>query len=396
MTENTGALAGLKVIDLSRVLGGPYATQILGDHGAELIKVEPPTGDEVRTWGPPFKDGAASYFIGVNRNKRGMSLDFRKEEAKEILFKLLEDADVLIENLKAGTLEKWGLGYEDELKTRFPKLIYCRLTGFGVDGPLGGLPGYDAAIQAFAGLMSINGDPQSGPTKLGTPIVDIGAGMMCLNGILMALYERQKSGLGQCIDVSLFDAGIAMLHPQAPNWFLSGKDPVPMGNGHPNITPYDRFDTANGQIFLAVGNNKQFKIFCDELGLDGVAEDVRFVNMADRNTNRPALNEIVSEALSKVDGKTFAEHLLKIGVPAGPVLSIPELMNHPHTIHNQMRVEKDGYEGTGIPIKFSRTPGSVRTAPPVFNGETKTILREHGYSDDEIAKLEATGAFPST
>lgn len=394
MSDSTsaGALAGLKVIDLSRVLGGPYATQILADHGAEVIKIEPPQGDEVRKWGPPFKDDTASYFIGVNRNKRGMALDLTQPKGREVLLRLLEDADVLIENLKVGTLEKWGLGYEEVLQTRFPRLVYCRISGFGPDGPLGGLPGYDAAVQAYSGLMSVNGTPESGATRLGIPLVDLGAGLMAVNGILMATLERARSGKGQLVDISLFDSGVALLHPQAPNWFLNGKTPLPMGNAHPNISPYDKYATQTCEIFLAVGNDRQFQRLCAELGCAVLAEDPRFATAPARNINRDALRAALEPRLEEADGKGLCDRLLRMGVPAAPVLNIAEVMDHPHTRHSGMVAELDGYRGTGIPVKFSRTPGAVRRPPPRFGEASREILAEAGYGPEEVADLLASGA----
>ncbi len=391
-----GALAGLKVIDLSRVLGGPYATQILGDHGAEVIKVEPPQGDEVRRWGPPFEKDAASYFIGVNRNKRGISLDLTHDAGRRVLLRLLEDADVLIENLKVGTLEKWGLGYAETLKERFPRLIYCRISGFGGDGPLAGLPGYDAAIQAYCGLMSVNGTPDSGATRLGIPLIDIGTGLMAVNGIMMALYERARSNLGQMVDMSLYDSGIALLHPQAANYFLNGKVPGPMGNEHPNIAPYDKFDTGNGEIFIAIGNDRQFQRLCSELERPEVAEDPRFATAPERNLNRAALRDILDPLFAASDGKALCDRLLKQGVPVGPVLDVAEVLTHPQTLQRDMVVEKDGYRGTGIPVKLSRTPGSVRRTPPRFGEASRQVLAEAGYSDPEIDALIQSGALLAT
>lgn len=222
----TGALRGVKVVDLSRVLGGPYCTQILGDHGADVIKIEPPSGDETRGWGPPFReeDGAASYFLGVNRNKRGMALDLRQEAGREVLLRLLADADVLIENFKTGTLEKWGVG-RDALAARFPRLIHCRVSGFGADGPLGGLPGYDAILQAMGGIMSVNGEAEGGPMRVGLPVVDMVTGLNAAIGVMMALRDRETTGRGQFVEAALFDSALSLLHPHAPNWFMSGRKP---------------------------------------------------------------------------------------------------------------------------------------------------------------------------
>jgi crotonobetainyl-CoA:carnitine CoA-transferase CaiB-like acyl-CoA transferase len=273
LAKTAGALAGLKVIDLTRVLGGPYCTMILSDHGADVIKIEPPQGDEVRDWGPPFHEGDASYFIGVNRNKRSIALDLGKPEGKAVLLRLLEGADVVIENFKPGSMEKWGLGYEEVLSKRFPSLIHCRVSGFGGDGPLGGLPGYDAILQAMTGLMSINGDHTTGPMRLGTAMVDMGTGLYSAIGILMALHERRTSGQGQYLDMTLYDCGMALLHPQAANFFLNGKRPAGTGNPHPNLVPYDKYPTKTCEIFIASGNNGQFRKLCELVGRPELADD---------------------------------------------------------------------------------------------------------------------------
>ena len=402
MSENQGALAGVKVIDLSRVLGGPSCTQILGDHGAEVIKVEPPTGDETREWGPPFQtdeDGekiASSYFIGVNRNKRCISLDLRTVAGKEVLLRLLEEADVLVENFKAGSMEKWGLGYEDILQEKFPTLVHCRITGFGVDGPLGGYPGYDAAVQATTGLFSVNGSAESGPTRLGIPVIDLGTGLNAVIGICMALFERQRSGKGQQVDVSLFDTGVGLLFPHASNWFMNGKIPKRIGNAHPNVVPYDLFETATQPVFLAVGNNGQFRKALTILGKPELADDPRFATNGSRNDNRDALREILGALLAEHDGAELNRKFLEGGVPAGPALNVQEIMEHPHTKHRNMIFEEGEYRGLGAPVKLSRTPASLRTPPKRFGADNQEVLREAGYSESEIKNLIASGAVPVT
>ena len=391
-----GALAGLKVIDLTRVLSGPFATQILADHGADVIKVEPPAGDEVRDWGPPFHvredgEGDASYFVGINRNKRALGLDLTKPAGKEVLFKLLDGADVLFENFKPGQLETWGLGYEDVLKTRYPRLVYAKISGFGSDGPLGGRPGYDAIVQAMAGWFSVNGEPGSGGTRLGIPFVDIGTGLYTLVGILMALYERERSGQGQSIDMTLYDCALALMFPHFPNYFLSGKLPGLTGNGHPNLVPYDKFKTRTGDIFLGAGNDKAFAKFADVIGVPEMARDPRFKDNAGRLTNRVALRAIIEEKLSTVDGAEFAAEMLAAGVPCGPVVNSKQALEHPHTAHRGMIVEKDWYKGAATPIKFSRTPGSLRSAPPKFSEHAREVLKEAGFDEVAITKLAETG-----
>jgi len=393
MAANTtdGTLAGFKVIDLTRVLGGPYCTQILGDHGAEVIKIEPPQGDETRDWGPPFRDQTASYYVGVNRNKRTMALDFTQDAGREVLLRLLEDADVLIHNLKWGTLEKWGLGYEEVLQPRFPRLIYCHISGFGGDGPHGGRPGYDAVVQAMSGLMGVNGTPETGPLRLGTPMVDLGAGLNAAIGILLAVHERQRSGRGQSVEVTLYDAGVALLHPQAANWFMSGRTPAPIGNAHPNVSPYDQFPTATRPIFLAVGNDRQFRWLCDELQAPDLADDPRFRDNAGRVVNRDALRQALVRLLAGHDGQALADRLLARGVPAGAVLTIPEVMNHPHSAARSMVVEDGAYRGTGVPIKFGRSGTAAASAPRPFGADGRAILAEAGYAPAEIDALAEAG-----
>ena len=386
-----GALAGIRVIDLTRVLGGPYCTQMLGDHGAEVIKVEPPQGDETRGWGPPFRDGTASYFIGVNRNKRGAALDLSRPKGREVLFRLLETADVLVENFKPGTLEKWGIGYEQTLQARFPRLIHCRVSGFGADGPLGGYPGYDAVIQGMAGLMSVNGEPDGPPIRIGVPVVDIATGMNACIGILMALVERARSGQGQFVDAALFDGGVALQHPHMANYFLSGQPPQRTGNAHTNIYPYDAFPTKTKPIFVAIGNDRQFARFLEEIGRPELAKDPRFLTNADRSKNRAALRAELEAALALVDGEAVATKLLGLGVPCGPVLDVPDVIDHPHTRHRQMVVEKGSYRGTGTPVKLSRTPGAVHRLPPAFGEATREVLAEAGYGPAEIDALLASG-----
>ena len=384
-----GALAGLKVIDCTRVLGGPYCTQILADHGADVIKIEPPAGDEVRDWGPPFKDGLSAYFAGANRNKRSLGLDLSREEGRAVLDRLLASADVLIENFKAGTLEKWGLGYEAVLAARFPRLVYCRITGFGSDGPLGGLPGYDAAVQAWAGLISVNGSAASGPMRMGIPLVDLGTGLYAAVGILAALREREQSGKGQMVETTLFDCGFALQHPHAANFFMSGNPPQLTGNAHPNISPYDLFPTQGRPLFLAVGNDRQFRHACQTLGKPALADDPRFSNNADRLENRAVLTAEIAALVADGDGEALATSLIEAGVPAGAALGLPDIAAHPHTRHRAMVVERDGYAGTGIPVKMSRTPGAVRNTPPLFGADGQAVLVEAGFEEDEIAALAA-------
>jgi len=387
-----GALAGLRVVDLSRVLGGPYCTMILADHGADVIKVEPPQGDETRRWGPPFaerSDGSrdASYFLGVNRNKRSLALDLGSPQGREVLRVLLEDADVLVENFKPGTLEKWGLGYAQSLAASFPRLVHCRVSGFGAEGPLGGLPGYDAVVQAMSGLMSINGEVGGGALRLATPMVDLATGLYSAIAVLMALQERSRSGLGQFIDMTLYDCASALLHPQAANYLLNGVRPVPLGNAHPNVAPYDKWSTRNGELFVAIGNDRQFSLLVQMLGQPQLAGDPRFRTNADRLTQREALHAELAGIFSQADGAELAQRLLRAGVPAGVVLPIDQALSSPHARSRQVVVQTGDIQSVGTPIKFSRTPAQMRCAPPTFAGDGPDILRERGFTDEQIEQL---------
>lgn len=379
------SLSGVKVIDLTRVLGGPYCTQMLSDHGADIIKVEPPHGDETREWGPPFKDGSASYFIGVNRNKKSIALDFKKQEARDILLKMLEDADILIENFKLGTLEKWGLGYDEVLSKKFPHLIHCRITGFGKEGPYGGLAGYDAVAQALSGLMSINGSDEMPPVRVGVPIIDLAAGLNAAFGLMMALYRRQISGYGQSIEISLYDTGVSLLHPQAANWFLSGKQQRNTGDAHPNIAPYSQFQTKTGRVFIGCGNDKQFKILCEIIGRDDLANDVKYQTNALRVENRKVLTKELEDEFKDFDARELSDQLLEKGVPAGAVSNIEDVFNHKQTIAREMMIDWKGYKGIGMPVKMSKTPGQVKKSlPPQFNEHGIQILKNLGYSEKQI------------
>lgn len=386
-----GALAGLKVIDLSRVLGGPYCTQALADHGAEVIKLEPLSGDETRGWGPPFEGDDASYFRGINRNKRGIAVDLSRPEGLALLMQLLEDADVLVENFKPGTLQRWGIGFQEVLSPRFPGLIHCAISGFGADGPLGGLTGYDAVIQAMAGLMSVNGEGEGGPLRIGLPIVDMVTGLNALAGILLALNERQRSGLGQSLDISLYDCGVSLLHPHLPNYFASGKTPKRTGNAHPNIAPYDSYRTADEPIFLAVGNDRQFARLCRELGASELLEDPRFADNGQRSVNRQALKQALERYLVAHDGASLAPRLIGLGVPCGSIATVDQVVTHPHTRHRGLLVELDGYRGIGSPVKLSRTPASYRTVPPTLGQDTRAVLQGLGLDEPTVAKLLASG-----
>ncbi len=383
-------MTGLRVIDLSRVLGGPYCTQILADHGADVIKVEPPAGDETRDWGPPFHDDDAAYFIGINRNKRSIGLDLASEGGRVVLMRMLEDADVLIENFKPGTLDKWGIG-NDVIRQKFPQLIHCRISGFGGDGPHGGHPGYDAIIQSMVGLMAATGSPESGPTRIGVALVDMSTGLYACVGILMALAERARSGLGQFVEATLFESGLAIMHPHTANYFMHGKPPALTGNEHPNLVPYSIFAARDGKIFTGVGNDGTFRKLCKEIGKPELGTDPRFARNKDRIANRAALRAELEAVFAQHDVEPLCDRLLNAGLPAGPVQGIDKALTNAHTKHRGDIVEKDWYRGVASPIRFERSKASLRSLPPKFSEHASAVLGEFGYSAKEIGDLVAEG-----
>lgn len=391
MNPSKGALEGLKVIDLSRVLGGPYCSQALADHGADVIKLEPLSGDETRGWGPPFEGEDASYYRGVNRNKQGIAVDLSRPEGIELLMCLLEGADVLIENFKPGTLKRWGIDYEHVLSKRFPGLIHCAISGFGADGPLGGLPGYDAVIQAMAGLMSVNGEANGQALRIGLPIVDMVTGLNALAGVLLALNERHRSGVGQSLDITLYDCGVSLLHPHVPNYLTSGKTPQRTGNAHPNIAPYDSYCTGTEPIFLAVGNDRQFAKLCEQLGASALLQDPRFLNNGVRSVNRQALKQALEQLMASHDGAVLAPQLINAGVPCGAISTIDKVVAHPHTEHRRLLVNIGDYRGIGSPVKLSRTPATYRNAPPKLGENTRAVLEGLGLEQQVIDTLYAAG-----
>ncbi len=372
-----GALDGIRVIDLSRVLAGPLCTQMLADHGAQVIKVEPPFGDETRKLGPPFAaSGDAAYYTALNRGKQAISLDLSEAGDRDQLHGLLGEADVVIENFLPGTMQKWQLDYERDLAPRHPRLIHCSITGFGADGPLGGLPGYDAVLQAICGLMSVNGTAQSGPTRVGVPIVDHLTGYAALSGILLALVARGRTGRGQALEISLYDTALSLLVPHAANWMVSGVAPGLTGNAHPNIAPYDCFDAADGPVFLGIVNDGQFGRFCRCVGRPALAEDPRYASNAARLRHAAELRAEIQQLLATHSREPLCQALMAAGVAAGPVNTVAQALEHAHTLHRGMRVrrEQDGYQGLGIPIRLAATPGHPGRSPPAFDQDREQWL----------------------
>ncbi len=383
------ALDGLRVLDLSRVLAGPLCAQMLADHGAAVTKVEPPEGDEARRIGPPLDErGECAYFAALNRGKRSIALDLSRPAGRAVLERLLEGADVLIENFLPGTMEKWGLGYEAVLAARHPQLVYCSVSGFGADGPLGGLPGYDAVAQAISGLMSINGTAESGPLRMGVPVVDYLTGYHAMLGVLLALAARARSGTGQRVEATLFDTGLALLlAPHASNWFYSGRIPQRMGSAHPNIVPYDCYAAADGSIFLGVVNDGQFRRLCEYVERADLAADPRFANPVSRRENRDMLRAELERTLARYGAAELCDTLMRRGVPAGVVNDVAQALSHPHALHRQMVVQADGHRHIGVPVKLGATPGRVGSLPPRLSEHADGILAERGFGPADRAAL---------
>lgn len=384
MSATQSVLDGLVVVDASRVLAGPYAGQILGDHGADVIKVESFDGDDTRRYGPPVADGSAPYYQGLNRNKKNVALDLNSDSGFDTLFTLLASADVLIENFKLSTWRKWGIEDLSTLSARFPRLVHCRISGFGETGQFGGLPGYDAAIQAMSGLMSTNGDPAVDAARIGIPLVDAATGIQAALGVMLALYERERSEKGQMVEATLYDTALALLHPHSAN-VLYGEDAPRTGNGHPNLVPYDLYQTGTIPIFIAVGNDRQFATLCRHLGLQDILQDGRYATNVGRLADRVQLTRLLTEKLIEHDGMSLFSKLMAAGVPCAPVLTVDEALKLQHTADREMILEMDGYRGTGIPIKLSRTPGSLRLVPPGIGQHNEEIFARFGIVEQVLA-----------
>lgn len=376
-----GALSHVKVLDLSRVLAGPWASQMLADFGADVIKVEHPQGgDDTRKWGPPFvRDGEdqataeSAYFSCANRNKRSVAIDMRTADGQAQLLRLAREADVVVENFKVGGLRRYGLDY-DSLAAINPRLIYCSITGFGQTGPYSARPGYDFLVQAMGGLMSVTGEPDAEPQKVGVALTDIMTGLYACNGILVALAERERSGVGQQVDLALLDVTAATLANQASNYLVGGQVPHRMGNAHPNIVPYQAFATADGHCIIAVGNDNQFQRLLEVLELDELKTDRRFTSNRDRVANREALVQMLQKVLLSKPKEYWLKGFENAGVPAGPINTIDEVFADPQILSREMVVELPHALGgtvkmAGNPIKLSRTPVSYRSAPPLLGAD---------------------------
>lgn len=402
-----GALSHLKVLDLSRVLAGPWATQLLADLGAEVIKVEKPgSGDDTRHWGPPWlKDGngqptdTAAYFLCANRNKRSLTVDFTRPEGQEIVRRLAKEADVVVENFKVGGLAAYGLDYAS-LAALNPRLIYCSITGFGQSGPYANRAGYDFLIQGMGGLMSItgraDGEEGAGPQKVGVALTDILTGLYATVGVLAALAHRERTGQGQYIDLALLDVQVACLANQALNYLVAGVPPKRMGNAHPNIVPYQDFPTADGDMILAIGNDAQFARFCELAGHPEWAVDTRFATNAARVEHRAVLIPLIRQVTVTKPTAAWIAALEATGVPCGPINDLAQVFDDPQVIHRSLRIAMD-QPGIGAvpqvanPLKLSATPVDYRRAPPPLGADTDAILAELGYDSATIDRLRAAG-----
>ena len=400
-----GPLDGIKVFDLTRVLAGPHCTQILGDLGAEVIKVERPgSGDDTRGFAPPYQSNdkgeqtsESAYYTGANRNKRSITINLSTPEGQALAKKLMADCDILVENFKTGTLERYGLGY-DQLKSEFPRLIYCSVTGFGQSGPYAERPGYDGLIQAMGGVMSLTGVPDGEPMKVAVPICDLMAGMYATVGILAAVRHQSETGEGQFIDIGMLDTHIGWLANQGMNYLATGENPDRIGNMHPNILPYQVMPTADGYIVLSVGNDPTFERFCKLAECEELLEDERFQTNAARVSNRDFVTKTLNEITSNKSSEWWLTELEKEKIGCGPINNLDQVFADPHVKARDMVVEMDhpamGNKPIKLianPIKLSKTPPTYREAPPLLGQHTDEILGEAGLSIDEIAKLKENG-----
>lgn len=390
---SNSALSGIRILDFSRVLAGPYCTMLLGDFGAEVIKIESPDGDDTRQWGPPWLDGESAYYLSVNRNKRSITLDLKNPRGQEIARHLAEKADVLVENFKVSGMAKFGLDYDTLSKTN-PGLIYCSITGYGQNGPYQSLAGYDFIIQAEGGLMSITGPVDGLPYKVGVAIVDITAGMYASHAILAALHHREKTGEGQFIDVALFDSQLGWLANVGQNYLVSEKPPQRYGNAHANIVPYEVFRTSDGYLVLGVGNDRQYQILCGVANRPDLWNDERFQTNPGRITHRRELIPLLQAVFLAQTTSEWIASLSKLGIPVGPINDIPSALSHPqaaarHMVQEVKRADGSAVKMVGPVAKLSGTPAQIFAPPPTLGEHTRQILeQELDLSPFEIESLQ--------
>jgi len=388
------------VVDLSRILSGPVCTMMLADMGAQVIKVEPPPwGDDSRQWGPPFVGGISTYFHSINRNKKSLGLNLQTEAGRQILWKLIDRADILIENFKPGVLDRLGFGFEAVSKRR-PEIVYCSISGFGQTGPYRSRPGYDVVAQGESGLMDLTGFPDGPPAKVGTSISDIVTGLYATQGILLALLARVRSHKGQWVDVSLLDSTVATLTYQAQSYLATGRTPARMGTRHPSIVPYECFRVRDGFVNIGVTNQKQWVNFCNELDLTELIEDPRFSTTDSRLNNYSDLKPILDRALGEFTRSEVLKMMSKSAIPAGPVNTVAEVLEDPQIDAREMikdltHPEYGPIRVLGLPIKLSETPGIVEGPPPILGEHNRTVLLMLGYSEEAIGDLTREGTLVS-
>jgi formyl-CoA transferase len=392
-----GPLHGIRVIDFSRVLAGPYCTMLLADMGAEVIKIEQPgSGDDTRAWGPPYLGTESGYFLSVNRNKRGIAIDLKSERGRELALSLVREADIVVENFRVGVMEKLGLGYDD-LRAVKPDIIYCSISGFGRSGPYSSRPGYDLLAEAMSGLMSVTGESDGVGMRVGVAVGDVTTGMLASNAILAALHHRERTGEGQLVETALLDTIIGWLINANLYYLITGQNQPRTGNAHALVVPYQAFQAADLPMIITAGNDRLFAALCRVLGQPELADDPRFRTNSDRIANRPALTAELERELAKRPAAEWTELLLEAGVPAGPINTMAEVFSDPHVLARDMLVEVEhstlgAIQLPGVPMKFSATPAEARSAPPVLGEHTRDVLREVcGLADAEVEALAAQG-----
>lgn len=389
-------LDGITVLDVTQSVAGPYCTMLLGDLGADVIKVErPETGDDTRSWGPPYWNEESTTFISLNRNKRSIVLDMKHEEGRRIMWDLVRRADVIVQNLRTGILERLGFGYE-AVKAENPRIVYCSMTAYGNVGPMRDFPGYDPLMQAFGGLMSVTGEPDGAPVRVGTSIMDMGMGMWGVIGVLGALTNRERTGEGQLVEMSLYETALSWIPYQIMSYLGTGEVPKRHGSGTAMLAPYEAYPTRDGHILIAAGNNSLWSELCHVLGIEELPEDPRFGDNPDRVLNREVLFELLAERLSQDTTETWTQRLWDAGVPCSPIRTMDQVVTDPQTeavdiLRSAPHPRIDGYAEVGIPVSWSGVRPETVHVPPKLGQDTRDVLREVGKSPEEIDGLLAEG-----